>query len=178
MASQGRWHNPEAPRSRYGRGLKHLQAAHEAIQPLSGAVADSAPELCAMQAIASALYSRALEGDTAQWRAELAAACDEDTSPRLHELIQAGVAESDLYAATFDTLDRLAGRRHELQAIAIKRQHVITGAQVVELLALVLADLRAELDPQVYGRIVPRVMRRAPEIGLEERLARDGMAAP
>lgn len=159
-----------APNSRYNRGLKHLQAAHEAVQAFQASESDCGPELAAMQAIAAALYSRALEGDTEAWRAALLAACTEDTPAELRALIKAGVAEDELYQTAFDTLDRLAGRRNELMGLLLKRQHTITQAQVVELLALWLSDLRSELDAQTYGRLVPRLLRRTPEIGMEEKL--------
>lgn len=150
--------DPYAPGSRRERSLTKLGAAYEAAKARAKIEdpTECARELHAMESIASALYRRALEGDTPEFRRAVGKAIEEERYRDAAALIQRGYLDDELYTSTFEKLDTLAKRRLDAMEAITRRAHVITQPQVVELLRTFLRALRT----WAVGYVCPRCQQR------------------
>lgn len=173
--------DPYAPGSRRERSLSKLGAAYEAAKARAKIEdpTECARELQAMESIASALYQRALEGDTPEFRKAVGAALDAERYGEARRLIEQGYLDDELYASTFEKLDTLAKRRLDAMDAITRRAHVITQPQVVELLRGFLRALRTwavsylcphcqQRDPDLYTNLSAPVLATVSGIGVDD----------
>jgi hypothetical protein len=144
-----------------------LQSFHRAGRDAE--LLDARRDLQAMDVVIERLLERAEDLDTPAWRLELKATYDALQSAikgkrqaevsvqmrRLGELIERGADADVAMEQLFEHIERRANRACKVQEVELKREEVLTAAELAAVLGQWLGALRGVLEPVVYLRVLP-----------------------